>query len=125
MIYAIATGADVAPESLTPFEPQPSTVGLLYARRQFAASGAVIDELPYWAYRWDVLTEEEYQAILALAGLDSATTAEVSANGPDDMYDEAIRNGIAVRPQIGSEGSRDNMFLRNFTIIIKSLRAQA
>lgn len=125
MIYKIATAADTPLESLVPFEPQPSTVGLLYMRRLYAASGSIIDEGPYWAYRWDVLTEEEYQAILTLCGLDAATTAVVSANGPDDLYEEAIRNGVAVRPQIGNDGSRDNMFLRDFTIIVKSLTVQA
>lgn len=125
MIYAIAVGADVAPESLVPFEPQPNTVGLLYARRQFAVSGAVIDEGPYWEYRWDVLTEEEYQAILVQSGLDTATTETVSANGPDDNYNEVVRNGTAVRPQIGSEGQRDNMLLRNFSLLVRTLKAQA
>jgi hypothetical protein len=125
MIYGIATGHDVAIESLTAFDPQPATVGLLYARRQYAASGEIIDELPYWEYRWDVLEIDEYQAILTLSGLVTAKTALVSANGPDDNYDEAIRNGRAVKPQIGSDGQRDGTFLRNFAMIIKSLQAQA
>lgn len=125
MIYGIATGANVALESLVPFDPQPTTVGLLYMRRSYAASGAIIDEGPYWEYRWDALFEEEYQAILTQAGLDSATTAIVSANGPNDTYNEAIRNGVAVKPKVGSDGGRDNMFLRNFTLLIKNLTAQA
>lgn len=125
MIYGIYPAADTPPESLVAFNPQPNTVGLLYMRRQYAASGDVIDENPYWVYRWDALTEEEYQAILTQSGLASDKTAVVSANGPDDNYEEIIRNGIAVKPQIGSDGQRDNMFLRNFALIVKQLRAQA
>lgn len=125
MIYGIATGADVALESLTPFDPQPNTVGLLYMRRSYAASGEVIDEGAYWEYRWDALEIDEYQAILTQSGLLTEKTAIVSANGPDDNYDEAIRNGVAVKPKIGSDGQRENTFLRGFTMIIKQLTVQA
>ncbi len=125
MIYAIATGAGVALESLTAFDPQPTTVGLLYARRQYAASGSVTDEVPYWQYQWDVLEIDEYAAILTLSGLLVAKTAIVSANGPDDNYEEAIRNGVAVKWQIGTDGQREGTFLRNFTLLVKQLQAQA
>lgn len=125
MIYGIATGWDVALGSLVPFDPQPATVGLLYMRRQFAASGAVIDEGPYWEYRWKYLEDEEqYQAILTQSGLLVAKTALVSANGPDDNYEEAIRNGVVVKPLIGSDGQRD-FFMSNFVLLVKQLRAQS
>lgn len=123
--YAIATGWDVALESLTPFDPQPLSVGLLYDRRQYAASGLVLDENPYWEYRFGLFEDDaQYVAVLTQCGLLTARTALVSATGPDDTYGDAIRNGVAVRPFIGSDGQRD-FFLKGFVILVKSLRAQA
>lgn len=124
--YLVATGWDEALEDLDPIEPQPRTIGLQYARRQYAASGVVIDELAYVELEWSMLeTAAEYQTLLAQFGLDTATTSEVSIYLQNENYEWILRNGIAVKPQIGSDGARNQFFLRDFTILVKALRAQA
>lgn len=126
MPYLVATGFDEPLEDLDPIVPQPRTEGMQYTRRQYAASGIVVDELPFVELLWSMLDPAaEYQALLAQFGLTTANTAEVSVYVQDEYYNWILRNGIAVKPFIGSDGSRTNYFLRDFTILVKSLRAQA
>lgn len=127
IIYKIAVGHDVAPEDHTPFDPQPSSIGPQYTRRQYAASGGVTDELPFIDLVFELFEDEpaDYQAVLTLSGLLVAKTALVSVSIEDDNYDPIVRNGRAVRPQIGVDGSRQDGFLKNFVLLIKNLRAQA
>lgn len=125
-IFKIAVGHDVAPEDMTPFDPQPSTIGMQYTRRQFAASGGVTDELPFIDLNFGLLEEPaDYQAVLTLSGLLVARTALVSVSIEDENYDPVVRNGKAVKPFIGSDGQRSDMELKNFVLLIKSLRPQA
>lgn len=126
-IFLIAVGHDVAPEDMTPFDPQPSTIGLQYTRRQYAASGGVTDELPFIDLVFELFDDDpaDYQAVLTLSGLLVARTALVSVQIEDENYDPVVRNGRAVKPFIGSDGQRSEMFLKGFVLLIKSLRAQA
>lgn len=126
-IYKIAIGHDIPPEDHTPFDPQPSSIGMQHTRRQFAASGGVTDELPFIDFLFELLEDEpaDYQAVLTLSGLLVAKTALVSVSIEDENYDPVVRNGRAVKPLIGSDGQRSDMFLKNFVLLIKQLRAQA
>lgn len=125
-IFKIAVGHDVAPEDMTAFDPQPSTIGLQYTRRQYAASDRVLDELPFIELNFGVFEEiEDYQGVLTLSGLLVARTALVSVQIEDENYDPIVRNGTAQKPFIGSEGQRSETFLSNFVLLIKSLKAQA
>lgn len=126
MPYLVLAGHDQPLEDLLPVDPQPRTEGLQYTRRQYAASGIVIDENPFVELLWSMLDPAaEYQALLAQFDLTTATTAPVSVYVQDEYYNWILRNGTAVKPFIGSDGKRDNYFLRDFTILIKNLQAQA
>lgn len=125
-IFRIAVGHDVAPEDMTPFDPQPSTKGLQYNRRSYAISGAVIDEGPFIEFDFGLFEDEAaYQAVLTLSGLLVATTCLVSVSIEDENYDPAVRNGTAVKPFIGSDGQRSDLFLNNFVLLVRGLRPQA
>lgn len=120
----IATGHNVTPT--IPFVIAPQTPGMIPTRRQFGASGRVIDELFYVPLTWPLFDlEEDYQAILTQGGVLVATTALVSVQVQDQNYDWVIRNATAVKPQIGVDGSRKEMFLQDFTILLIKLSAQA
>lgn len=124
--YLVLAGHDNPLEDLLPINPQPATIGMEHTRRQFAASGIVIDELPFVSLNWSMLDRgAEYQALLAQFDLTTATTADVSVYVQDEYFNWVLRNGTAVKPFIGQDGSRTQFFLRDFTILIKSLRAQA
>jgi hypothetical protein len=124
--YLVATGHDVALGSLSAIVPQPRTIGLQHTRRQFAASGIVIDELSYVELLFSMLeTVAQLQALLTQFGVLTATTADVSVYVQDENYDWQVYNGVAVKPLIGVDGHRQEYFLRDFTILVKSLQAQA
>lgn len=124
MTYLIAVGHNVAVEDMLPFDPQPETPGMIPTRRTNALSGKVIDEGLYVPYTWPLFDlDEDYRAILAQCGLLTATTALVSIYAQDENYDWVARNGMAIKPEIGTDGRRD-FFLQNFTIRVIDLRAQ-
>lgn len=132
MPYLIALGHDQALEDLNALIPQPATVGYQYGRRSYAASGAVIDELPHVEFEYSAVIGDstadyatQYQALLAQCGLTTAKTALVTVYIQDENYDWVLKNGTIVKPQIGVDGQRDFVFLRNFTILVHSLRAVA
>lgn len=124
MPYLVAAGHDEPLEDLDPIIGQCSTEGLQYERRQYAASGAVIDELPFVEFNFSTLIVSRYQALLTQFGLLTAKTAPVSVYVQDENYDWILRNGTAVKPLIGTDGKRTNYFLRDFTILVHSLQAQ-
>ena len=126
MPYLIADGYNVALGSLVALDPQPATPGMLFGRRTHALSSDIIDELPYVPFRYSHFASvAECQAVLTQFGLLTALTNLVSVYVQDRNYDWVIRNGIAIAPEIGPDGSRENYFLRNFTIIVHSLRVQS
>lgn len=115
MAYLIATGHDVALGSLAALVPQPSTVGYRHGRRSHAASGIVVDELPFVEFDYSAIFSESgaddataYQALLTQCGLLTATTAEVTVYVQDENYDWIQRNGTIVKPQIGVDGQRSD-----------------
>lgn len=124
--YLVSDAWDVALESLEPIDPQPATIGFEYTRRQYAASGVVIDELGFVRLNFSALEDiDQYQSLLAQFGLDTATTANVSVYVQDERYNWILRNAICVLPQIGTDGQRSDFFLRGFSILLKQLRAQS
>lgn len=126
MEYLIATGYDVAADDMDPWIIQPQTPGMIPTRRQDAASGRVIDELFYVPLTWPLFeTDDDYRAILTQCGLLVATTALVSVQVQDQNYDWVVRNAVAKKPQIGTDGSRQDMFLKGFMILLIKLSAQA
>lgn len=126
MAYLIATGHDIALESLVAIVPQPRTVGYQYGRRQYAANGSIIDEAPFVSLQWDMIaTDTEYQSLLSQFGLTSATTANVSVYIQDERYNWIVRNAVAVLPFVGTDVARDNYFIRNVTILLKNIRVQS
>lgn len=124
--YKVATGHDVAIGSLTDVNPQPRTDGLQYARRQYSASGIVLDELAFVELKWSVFESvTEYQSILSQFGLTSASYALVSVYVQDESFNWILRNATALKPLINTDGSRNNFLLRDFTILLRNLTAQA
>lgn len=125
-LYKVATGHGHAVGAQTDISPQPATIGLEYTRRQYAASGIVIDEYAFIAFHWSMIeTESQYQTLLGTFGLSASVAyANVSIYLQDHTYAWITRDGIAVRPFIGQDGSRNNYFLRDFTIVVKNLMAQ-
>lgn len=125
--YKWAAGFDEALEDLNEIDPQPTTpAGLQFARRQFAASGIVVDELPFVELVFDLpMTITQVQALYEEIGLDAANTAEVSVYVQDETFEWILRNGVAVRPLIGQDGRRRGPFVYGLTILVKNLRVQA
>lgn len=125
-MYLWAPGWDQPLESLLPIDPQPATVGLQYNRRQFAASGIVIDEGPFWELLFSALEDGNmYKGLLTQSGLLVAKTAPMSVYGPDENYDPILRNVTMVKPLIGSDGARKAMWHSDFVFLAKNLVAQA
>lgn len=126
MPYKVALTHDQALEDLDNIVPQPATIGYQFARRSYAASGAVIDENPFVEFNWTTIgTAAQYAALLTQFGLSSALTSEVTVYVQNENYAWVLRNGVAVKPFIGSDGQRNRSFLRGFTILVKALEVTA
>lgn len=124
MAYLLAQGHDEPLEDLDPIAPQPATVGMQHARRSFAASGVIYDELPYVEFEFSTLSVAAYQSLLTQFNLLTTNTADVSVYIQDNRYNWAVFNGVAVLPEIGTDGERSRYHLRGFTILVKDLRVQ-
>lgn len=123
--YLWAPSHNVALVDLLPIDPQPSTIGWEYTREQYAASGIVIQEAPFVRMNWSMLeSTDQYQDLLDQIDLMTDITAPISVYLQDERYNWVLRNAVAVLPLIGSQGSRNNYFLRDFTILLKNLQAQ-
>lgn len=124
--YQIATGFDQTLGSLADIDPQPMSPGLQYARRQYAASGKVIDELPMIPLLFDLpLTVDQVNALYTQFGFASANTSQISIYIPLEDGTSILRNGVAVKPLPGEDGRRQGYFVRGLTILVKQLRAQS
>lgn len=124
--YMVHTGHNTPLISLSAMVPQPRTDGLQYARRQYAASGIVLDELPFVELKWSMFDGvSEYTTLLTQFGLSSASYSYVSVYVQDENFSWILRNATALKPQINVDGSRNNFMLRDFTILLKNLQAQS
>lgn len=123
--YAVKEGYDQALIDLVDIDPQPHSNGVEYTVRDDAIDGGVSEQGPFVELIFDALaTVTEYTALLALFGLDSANTAEVTIYCPGPLYTFARYNGIAKRPEKGKDQHREILF-RDIHIIIRDLEASA
>lgn len=122
--YRVATGHGVALVSLVAVNPQPATIGFRNTERSYGLSGAVFEQAPYIELVWSMVeTTTIYGNILSAFGLTSVLFANVTVYIPNAAYVYARYNAVAVKPQIGQDGGRENYFLRNFVIVLKNLVA--
>lgn len=120
--YKVKTGFDQAAIDLVLMTPQPRSEGVLKVRRTYAASGAVIEEGSYIELVWDLVGGiAAFQTLLGQFGLGVALTSEVTIYVPEVYYAYNRFNGIAVRPELGRDVSRNNYFIRNITILVRDL----
>lgn len=120
--YRVATGHDVALESLSDIDPQPSSPGIEYTGTSEAASGAVSKQGPFVRLKFSVLEDATmYDSILTQFGLDAADYANVTVYVRDERWQWVRKNGRALLPLIGSEATWEQYFPRNITIIVRNL----
>lgn len=124
--YKVAEGSNVALVSLADIAPQCRSEGLEYTRSSFAASGAVVREAPFIRLLFDVLADDtEFNSLLALFGLDSATSAAVTVYIPGPLRTFARYNGTAIRPATGDGMRHSEYFLRDVVLLIRDLVASS
>lgn len=122
--YRVATGHGVALLSLAAVAPQPASSGFKHTERSYGLSGAVYEQAPYIELVWTMLeTPTQYTTLLGQFGLTSVLYADVTVYIPNADYAYTRYNAVAVKPQIGADGQRENYFLRNFVIVLKNLVA--
>lgn len=122
MIYRVAPGWNVDFEDLFALRPQPRTKGLKYDNRQFTGANTVVDDLPYVEFEWPVISIQNYWAVLPHFDLMLNTESEVTVTCQDQRHQDAMKNGIAILPQLGEDGERDFVWLKNIIITVHSLR---
>ncbi len=120
--YKVAEGSNVALVSMTDVAPMCRSEGLEYSRSSFAASGAIVREGAHIRLLFDVLeSDTEFNSLLALFGLDSATSAAVTVYIPGPLRTFARYNGTAIRPATNDGMRHSEYFLRDVTILIRDL----
>ncbi len=120
--YKVKDGFDQALVDLVTITPQPRSEGVLRVRRTYAAGGAVIEEGRYIELVWDLVGDiAAFQSLLNQFGLGSALTNEVTLYAPEQYYAYNRFNGVAVRPELGRDVSRNDFFVRNITILFRDL----
>jgi len=87
-----------------------------------SADGTITREAPYIELVWSVIeSPSDYQTLLALFGLDSLTSANVTLYALNDQFQATRYNGRAVRPIIGASAAQRDFFIRNVVILVKDL----
>lgn len=120
--YRIAAGHNVALASLTVLSPQPRTVGLQVTERSYGLSGAAYEQSLYVEFLYGFVNNPtDYASLLSSAGLTSVLYANVTIYARTATYAWSRYNGVAVRPQIGSDGAWNNFYLRDFVLLVKNL----
>lgn len=123
--YRIATGHDIALNSLNVFSPQPMAEGIRATRRTHAASGDVYDEAKYVELVWTVVeTPTELDTILdyfGMGGVPILHQNDVTVYVRNELYIYTRYNGVAVFPQLGRDLRWKSYFPRNLTMLIKNL----
>lgn len=128
MTYQIASGHDNA-GGLVTVTPQPASPGILYPRRIYAASGAVYEDgTPYtlWVYS-DILTADQYDALLTAFGLTAAVSALVTVRtiSGEDRTTYTTYNARIVRPRNGDTAKYANGFWHDVVFVIREMEALA
>jgi len=120
--YRAKVNHDIALGSLTVLSPQPRSEGVKPTRRTPLADGMVVEEGLYVELVWDVFeTASEYQTVLTVFGLGSATSADVTIYARNAVYDWKRYNGKAVRP----DPSWQQYFPRGVVILVRNLEELA
>lgn len=116
-----STGHNVALVDLDPIIPQPRSEGVAATARTFSANGGVYQAGLYVELVWSLLgSADQYRALLAQFGLDSAVSAEVTIQCRDHAFNWIRFNGTAIRPDIGKD-IRWDYFPRGIVILIREL----
>lgn len=124
--YKLLAGHDHDIGDLVDIDPQPSSPGLQYGRRQNAASGKVVDEQPNVPLLFDLpLHVDQVAALNTQFAFGDETTAEVTVSIPLEDGSEILRNALAVKPLIGEDGARRGFFVYGYSILLKNLEVQA
>lgn len=128
-LYAAAVGHNIALGSLITIAPQPRTdVTTQPVQRNASASGGVHEQGLFIVLQWSMLDPTtEYAALLDQFGLgaDAVPQANVTLYCPNFEYVFTRYNGIAVRPEQGTDIKRSNTFIVDVSIIVKNLVALA
>jgi len=116
--YRAKENHSVALVSLTTLDPQPRSEGVKATQRNYMGDGSIYEQGLYVELVWDILEDATaYTTILAIFGLDSATSADVTIYARDDQYAWTRYNGKAIRP----EPSWNQFFPRNVVILVRNL----
>lgn len=101
MDYLVGLGHGLDVEDLSPWVVQPQCAdGVIAAQVDFGADGSIFEQGYYARLVWPALeTIEEYQQILAQAGLDAFMRRAVSVYLPDFQRAWHLYNGYAIRPR--------------------------
>lgn len=120
--YRWAPGHDVAYDALIFVDPQPHSPGMKAAERTYGLSGSVFEQAPYDEWIFELLEDtEDYQALLAQINLDDSLTGPITIWTEDETFAYARFNATVARPQIGTEGQREQMFARGFVFVFTRL----
>lgn len=120
--YRVADGHNVAYASMTVLVPQPSSVGIQFARQSFSLDGTPINEGLFAEIVWNVLgTKSQFQTILSNFGIFNATSNLVTVNIRDDVFDYVRMNGRAIQPLPENGVQWRRPFIRNFVILVRDL----
>lgn len=121
-LYKVATGHDVALVSMTDIAPQPAMPAAIQtAERSYGLTGATFDNGKFVEYIWTVLGGvTAYQTILTAFGVASVLYADVTVYVRDETFTWARYNGVAHRPQPGS----DLEWRRGFPVNVRLLVTQ-
>lgn len=122
-----APGHDVAYDDLIELDPQPHCAGMKTTERTNGLSGSVFEQGAYTEWIFDVLEgdEEEYQDMLEEIELDASLSGPITIWTLDEKFAYARFNAIVARPQIGTDGQWDQMFIRGFVFLFTHLERLA
>lgn len=126
MPYLLENGHGIALVDLDAIIPQPRSDSVTQVvQRNESASGAVHEIGLFIVLQWSMIADAaEYAALLDQFALDgTALTSSVTVYVPNFEYSWTRYNGIAVRPQQGQTIKRADYFIRDVSIIVKSLVA--
>ena len=120
--YLVAIGASQDIGDMDPVAPQPSTIGVQYARTVWAADGTRYATGPYVEFMFDLVQgTTAYQALLTQFGVNASLKAAVSIYARDETYTWRYYNGVAYQPVVGDDVTWTRYFPRRIKILIRDL----
>lgn len=120
--YRVGIGWDVPLADLVELYPA-ARDGFVRPTQRDHSDGSPIDQALYAPVTYQLFDlDEDYQAELAKYGLLEAQSAKVTLYAPSETFEWKRYNGTAIQPELGTDGSRTEGFLKNFVIYVKDLR---